>query len=204
MPNKLYVGNLVKVTKHELEEAFARFGRLTDIWISHKPSGFAFVEFLNSKDASDCVQALDGRSLFGTKLRVEFAKTESASQPQRQAKRARSRSPRRSRRESPGRGLSKLMLGSSSTRLLPPPKPSVSMLAPVYDRTPSPLVLVRRGGAGLYDDVPMYRSWDRDDASRLSRVSSSIVLPPIQDRSRSPQPRSVIIRNILIILVIIR
>jgi len=186
MPNKLFVGNLGNVTKRELEVEFGRFGRLQDVWISRKPAGFAFVEFLNSKDASECVQALDGRHVLGARLRVEFAKTETSVPPRRQAKRASSQS--RSRRKSPGRGLGDLMLGSSSTRLLPPPKPTKSMLAPVYDRTPSPLVLVRRGGSGLlYEDLATYRPWD--DSSRLSRVSSSLLLPSVQDRSRSPRPR---------------
>jgi len=190
MPNKLFVGNLGDVTKRELEVEFGRFGRLKDVWISRKPSGFAFVEFLNSKDASECVQALDGRQLLGTRLRVEFAKTETSVPSRRRAKRGeRARSPRaRSRRKSPVAGLSDLILGSSSTRLLPPPKPTKSMLAPVYERTPSPLVLLRRGGGSLlYDDLAMPQTWD--DSMRLSRVSSSLLLPSVRDRSRSPRAR---------------
>jgi len=186
MPNKLFIGNLGNVTKRELEEEFGRFGRLQDVWISRKPAGFAFVEFLNSKDASECVQALDGRHVLGSRLRVEFAKTETSVPPRRQ--RATSRS--RSRRKSPSGGLGSLMLGSSTTRLLPPPKPTKSMLAPVYDRTPSPLVLVRRGGGNLsYEDLTTYPSWE--DSARLSRVSSSLLLPSVRDRSRSPRPRCV-------------
>jgi len=186
MPNKLFVGNLANVTKHQVEDEFSRFGRLQDVWISRKPSGFAFVEFLNSKDASKCVQALDGRHILGTRLRVEFAKTETTVPSLRQSKGERASSSSRSRRKSPGRGLGDLMLGSSSTRLLPPPKPTTSMLAPVYDRTPSPLVVLRRGDSSglLYDDVPVYRSWDRTD-----RVSSSLLLPSVRDRSHSPRRR---------------
>ena len=185
MPNKLFVGNLGDVTKRDLEVEFGRFGRLKDVWISRKPSGFAFVEFLNSKDASECVQALDGRHILGTRLRVEFAKTETSVPPRRQAKRSERA---RSRRKSPVAGLSDLVLGSSSTRLLPPPKPTKSLLAPVYDRTPSPLVLLRRGGGSLlYDDLAMRQTWD--DSARLSRVSSSLLLPSVRDRSRSPRAR---------------
>jgi len=188
MPNKLFVGNLGDVTKRELEVEFGRFGRLKDVWISRKPAGFAFVEFLNSKDASECVQALDGRHVLGSRLRVEFAKTETSVPPRRRAKRGERASLSRSRRKSPAAGLSELVLGSSSTRLLPPPKPSKSMLAPVYDRTPSPLVLLRRGGGSLvYDDLAMNQTWD--DSARLSRVSSSLLLPSVRDRSRSPRAR---------------
>jgi len=125
MPNKLFIGNLGNVSKRELEEECGRFGRLQDVWISRKPAGFAFVEFLNSKDASDCVQALDGRHVLGARLRVEFAKTESSGQqPRSQSKRgerASPQSPRRARRRSPGGGLASLMLASTTTRLLPPP-----------------------------------------------------------------------------------
>jgi len=196
MPNKLFIGNLGKVSKRELEEECSRFGRLQDVWISRKPSGFAFVEFLNSKDASQCVQALDGRYVLGARLRVEFAKSDSSGQQphgrSKRGERASSQSPRRARRRSPGAGLASLMLGSSSTRLLPPPKPTVSMLAPVYDRTPSPLVLVRRDGGVLYEDLPVYRSWDRDDSSR---VSSSVLLPSLHRSSRSPRPRCVFLYN---------
>lgn len=185
------------MTKHELEKEFGRFGRLQDVWISHKPAGFAFVEFFNSKDASDCVQALDGRLVLGSRLRVEFAKTETSVPPRRKAKRgdrASSQSSRRSRRKSPSGGLQDLMLGSSSTRLLPPPKAATSMLAPVYNRSPSPLVLVRRGSGGLlYEDVATYRTWD--DATRLPRASSSLLLPAIRDRSRSPRPRCVYLHH---------
>jgi len=201
MPNKLFIGNLGRVTKGELEDELRRFGRLQDVWMSRNPAGFAFVEFLNSKDASVCVQALDGRHVLGGKLRVEFAKAETSVPPRRRAKRgerATSRSSRRSRRRSPGEGLRSLMLSSSSTstRLLPPPKPSssASMLAPIYDRSPSPLVVVRRGGGLSYEDVPTYRSWD--DSARLPRVSS-LLLPSVPDRSRSPRPRYVYLHDML-------
>jgi len=187
MRNKLFVGNLGRVSKLELQDEFGRFGRLQDVWVSHKPAGFAFVEFLNSKDASECVQALDGRNILGGRLRVEFAKTETAFPAHRKAS-SRSRSSRPSRRKSPSRGLGDLMLGSSSTRLLPPPKASASMLAPVYSRSPSPLVLLRRGSGGLfYEDRAVYRTWD--DATRLPHTSSSLLLPSIRNRSRSPRPR---------------
>jgi len=202
MPNKLFIGNLGKVTKHDLEDECGRFGRLQDVWISRNPSGFAFVEFLNSKDASRCVQALDGRHMLGTRLRVEFAKTETSVPPRQQTKRgerATSQSSQRSRRKSAGGGLSDLMLGSSSTRLLPPPKATTSMLAPVYNRSPSPLLVVNRSGSGLiYEDLPAYRSWD--NSSRLSRVSSSLMLPSIRARSRSPRPRFVYLSERIIII----
>jgi len=198
MPNKLFIGNLGKdVSKHEVEEECGRYGRLQDVWVSRRPSGFAFVEFRNSKDASQCVQALDGRHVLGGRIRVEFAKNESLNQQlhgnAKRGERVSSRSPRRSRtsrqRPSDGEGLASLMLASSSTRLLPPPKPTSSMLAPVYDRSPSPLVVVNRDGGVIYEDLASCRSWDRDDSSQLPQISSSVLLPSLHRSSRSPQPR---------------
>jgi len=199
MPNKLFIGNLGNdVSRHEVLDEFGRFGRLQDVWVSRKPSGFAFVEFLNSKDASQCVQALDGHYLLGGRLRVEFAKNESLSEKAhgrtKRVERASPQSPRRPprQRSSGGDGLANLMLASTSTRLLPPPKPTESMLAPVYDRTPSPLVLMHRDGSLIGEDMPVFRSWDRDDdASRLPHSSSSLLLPSLDRSSRSPRPRYV-------------
>lgn len=38
-----------------------------------KPSGFAFVEFEDSRDAEDAVRALDGTKISGSKIRVEMS-----------------------------------------------------------------------------------------------------------------------------------
>lgn len=59
---KVYVGDLgSSANKHDLEDAFSQYGRLTSVWVARNPPGFAFVEFEDNRDAEDAVRALDGR-----------------------------------------------------------------------------------------------------------------------------------------------
>jgi RNA recognition motif-containing protein len=45
MSNKLWVGSLPAGTEGaELEEVFAKFGRIRKVWVARNPPGFAFVE----------------------------------------------------------------------------------------------------------------------------------------------------------------
>ena len=57
----------------ELERELNRFGRIRNIDFK---SGFCFVEYDRERDAMDCIEALNGKSLRskGRPLRVEFAK----------------------------------------------------------------------------------------------------------------------------------
>lgn len=59
---KVYVGNLgSSASKHEIENAFGKYGQLRNVWVARNPPGFAFVEFEDRRDAEDAVRALDGR-----------------------------------------------------------------------------------------------------------------------------------------------
>nr|CAD7396352.1 unnamed protein product [Timema poppensis] len=63
---KVYVGNLgSSASKHEIESAFSKYGPLRNVWVARNPSGFAFVEFEDPRDAEDAVRGLDGTSLQG-------------------------------------------------------------------------------------------------------------------------------------------
>ena len=212
IPNKLYVGDLLEgVTKEDLEREFGKFGRLQDVWLAHNPPGFAFVEFYSSKDASDVVQAFDGRQVLGSRIRVEFAKSNG---PVMQiSKRKRSGRPRtRERILKPTIGplgeiprlrmspMSLLRAANSQNRLLPPSSSllgsSIPPLMPQY-RSPSPLPLSRRARDALLDasssrfgETLLRReldahgsSWDRRSHSPL------LLLPPLRHRSRSPLGR---------------
>lgn len=44
----------------QLEDSFGRYGKLKKVWIARRPSGFAFIEFDDTRDAEDAVKALDG------------------------------------------------------------------------------------------------------------------------------------------------
>ncbi|XP_075893549.1 serine/arginine-rich splicing factor 3a [Nelusetta ayraudi] len=74
---KVYVGNLGhNGNKNELERTFGYYGPLRSVWVARNPPGFAFVEFEDSRDASDAVRELDGRNLCGMRVRVELSNGE--------------------------------------------------------------------------------------------------------------------------------
>ncbi|XP_038051329.1 serine/arginine-rich splicing factor 3-like isoform X1 [Patiria miniata] len=74
---KVYVGNLGdSAGRRELENAFMKFGPLKNVWVARNPSGFAFVEFEDPRDAEDSVKALDGHTLCGHRAIVEMSNGE--------------------------------------------------------------------------------------------------------------------------------
>ncbi|XP_069692678.1 RNA-binding protein 1-like [Periplaneta americana] len=71
---KVYVGDLgSSASKHEIESAFSTYGPLRNVWVARNPSGFAFVEFEDPRDAEDAVRGLDGTRMCGTRVRVEMS-----------------------------------------------------------------------------------------------------------------------------------
>lgn len=59
---KVYVGGLPRTaSREEIESAFGRYGKLSNVFVARNPPGFAFVEFTDPQDADDSVRALDGR-----------------------------------------------------------------------------------------------------------------------------------------------
>jgi hypothetical protein len=71
---KLYIGGLEKETnENELEEAFAKFGTVTEVWISRDRPGFGFVTFESADCADEAVSQLNGQTVAGVKIRVEVA-----------------------------------------------------------------------------------------------------------------------------------
>lgn len=72
---KLYVGDLKEdVSKEDLEKVFCPYGELRQVWVSHSPPGYAFVDFEDSRDAEDAARALDKRTVLGSRIRVEFSR----------------------------------------------------------------------------------------------------------------------------------
>ena len=58
---KIYVGNLSRdASEKDLERAFSYYGPLRSVWVARNPSGFAFIEFDDPRDAEDSVRGLDG------------------------------------------------------------------------------------------------------------------------------------------------
>ncbi len=58
---KVYVGDLPSgASRQEVEDAFRYYGSLKNVWVARNPPGFAFVEFVDERDAKDAVNDLDG------------------------------------------------------------------------------------------------------------------------------------------------
>ena len=71
---RVYVGNLGhNGEKREIEMEFEKFGKLHDVWVARNPPGFAFVEFLDHRDAEDAVRELDGKRICGCRAKVELS-----------------------------------------------------------------------------------------------------------------------------------
>uniref|UniRef100_UPI00358E4C3C serine/arginine-rich splicing factor 6-like isoform X1 n=1 Tax=Myxine glutinosa TaxID=7769 RepID=UPI00358E4C3C len=69
---RVYVGKLnYQAREKDVERFFKGYGRMVDISLK---SGFAFVEFEDSRDASDAVSHLNGRELMGMRVVVEHAR----------------------------------------------------------------------------------------------------------------------------------
>ena len=61
------------ITKEDLEEAFEKFGKVEKVWVARQPSGFAFIEFGDERDAQDAIKEMDGAELRGERLKVELS-----------------------------------------------------------------------------------------------------------------------------------
>merc|ERR1712137_369158 len=107
---KVYIGNLGSdpPSTTEVEKEFSYYGKLQSVWIARRPPGFAYVEFEDGRDARDACKDLDGRTVFGRRIKVEIShgrKRESRrSRSPSRGRRSRSRSEGRRARRSPSYG----------------------------------------------------------------------------------------------------
>jgi len=75
--SKVYVGNLpLNVTERDIEDLFAKFGKIRSIQVKipPRPPAYAFVEFDDSRDADDAIEERDGYEFNGDRIRVESAR----------------------------------------------------------------------------------------------------------------------------------
>ena len=102
---KVYVGGLRDdANRYDLEDAFARYGPVKNVWVARRPPGFAFVEMETSRDAEDAVKGLDGTRVCGSRVKVEISTGGGGlggRDRSRSRERRRSRSPARRSRRSP-------------------------------------------------------------------------------------------------------
>jgi len=79
MTNKVYVGGLnYDTTKDGLRDAFGACGDVSDVHIAldretGQSRGFGFVTFTNEEEAQRAIDEMNGQSLDGRRLRVDFA-----------------------------------------------------------------------------------------------------------------------------------
>ncbi|VDM53189.1 unnamed protein product [Angiostrongylus costaricensis] len=73
---RIYVGNLPPDCREkDIEDVFAKYGKIRSVDIKGgRGPLYAFVEFEDSRDASDAVRSRDGYDLDGSRLRVEFTR----------------------------------------------------------------------------------------------------------------------------------
>jgi len=105
---KVYVGNLGDYgDKGELDRAFSKYGPVRSVWVAQRPTGFAFIEMEDARDAEDAVKALDGREICGQRVRVEMRKKERRNGGDDRDRRGRYRSRSRDRRRRYSRSRSR-------------------------------------------------------------------------------------------------
>ena len=67
---RLFIGGLKgPVDKDELQQAFAEFGNIVDVWVAYDPPGFAFVEYDNMDSAKAAKEQMHLTDLFDTQIR---------------------------------------------------------------------------------------------------------------------------------------
>ncbi|KAJ3318548.1 hypothetical protein HDU76_000799 [Blyttiomyces sp. JEL0837] len=72
-PVKLYVGHLPpSIPRRDLEDLFGKYGRVVSLEIKH--GGFAFVEYEDTRDAEDAINALNNYPLDGERITVEWSR----------------------------------------------------------------------------------------------------------------------------------
>ncbi|SPQ97456.1 unnamed protein product (mitochondrion) [Plasmodiophora brassicae] len=97
----LHVRNLdLSTTSEELRDLFGKHGSIRDVYIprdyySKQPRGFAYLEFTSKTEADAAIDALNGYSLNGRDLFVEYARGERKTSQMMRDRERRQTSPRR-------------------------------------------------------------------------------------------------------------
>lgn len=70
---RVYIGDLGNNGDPEdLRRIFSRYGSVQDVWVAHKPPGFAFVFYKTVREAREAVKGADGRLVCGVRVRVRM------------------------------------------------------------------------------------------------------------------------------------
>ena len=83
----MYVGDLGNNgDPDELRRMFSRYGSVQDVWVAHKPPGFAFVFYRTVREAREAVKGADGRMVCGVRVRVRMGTEMNQSEAQYQGR----------------------------------------------------------------------------------------------------------------------
>jgi len=80
MARKLYVGGLsFSTTEDQIREEFAKFGAVESVTVirdrySDRSRGFGFVEMSSDSEADEAIKGLNGTTLDGRQITVNYAK----------------------------------------------------------------------------------------------------------------------------------
>jgi RNA recognition motif-containing protein len=74
------------IRNESIKDKFSPYGEIGDVYIprsfgSSEPRGFAFVRFIDKKDAEDAQRALDGTELDGREIKIQEARERRAENP---------------------------------------------------------------------------------------------------------------------------
>jgi RNA recognition motif-containing protein len=91
-PSKLYVGDLGDNRKSDLTRLFSKYGEISTLYFDENKH-FAFVEFASSIDAQRALERTNNKTVNGSKLRVEYAKSDKTTRTDHRRALSRDRSP---------------------------------------------------------------------------------------------------------------
>lgn len=81
-PSKLFVGDIGDNRKSDLSRLFSKYGEISTIYIDDNKR-FAFIEFTSSSDAQRALRHTHNKTVNGSKLRVEYARSDKPSRDNR-------------------------------------------------------------------------------------------------------------------------
>lgn len=83
-PSKLFVAGLGDNRKSDLERVFRKYGDVLSVYVDDKKQ-FAFVEFSTPAQAQLALEAVHQTKVNGSRLRVEYARSEKSSRDYRRS-----------------------------------------------------------------------------------------------------------------------
>ncbi|XXQ34599.1 RRM domain-containing protein [Plasmodiophora brassicae] len=204
----LHVRNLdLSTTSEELRDLFGKHGSIRDVYIprdyySKQPRGFAYLEFTSKTEADAAIDALNGYSLNGRDLFVEYARGERKTSQMmrdrerrqtspRRRSRSRSRSPHRRRRASRSPPRRRQSRSPPRRRSPSPPRRRHRTPSP-RRRSPSPRRSPRRRDVSPRRRSPSPRRRDVSPSPRRRSAS-----PRRRSPSRSRSPRGGLYRHLV-------